>query len=170
MSCSSHHIDNVCTVSSIFTLKSEQIAACRWCIMNCLFCHGSSTSPVVWAYASPKMLYTDQTVSCVQSTTLVRQRDELERDWWNTVVTGNIQNPRGAHYSSKHSDTPTPDIPFGANIIRRTWDHVDRKLMEAVEIAENKPCLNTDSGRQLLPTIRKRIDQLYANVNKPFNT
>jgi hypothetical protein len=29
--------------------------------------------------------------------------------------------------------------------------------MEAIEIAENNPRLNTDSGWQLLPTIRKRV-------------
>ena len=73
------------------------------------------------------------------------------------AVAGNIQNPWGAHYSSKHSNTPTPDVPFRATIIRRTQDHVDRKLMEAIEIAENRPRLNTDSGWQLLPTVRKRV-------------
>jgi hypothetical protein len=36
-------------------------------------------------------------------------------------------------------------------------DHVDRKLMEAIEIAENNPQLNTNSGWQLLPTITKRV-------------
>ena len=29
--------------------------------------------------------------------------------------------------------------------------------MEAIEIAENNPRLNTDSGWQLLPTIRNRV-------------
>ncbi|MCG8626654.1 MAG: hypothetical protein MJE68_32220, partial [Proteobacteria bacterium] len=72
------------------------------------------------------------------------------------AVAGNIQNPWGAHDSSKHSNTPTPDVPFRATIIR-TQDHVDRKLMEAIEIAENRPRLNTDSGWQLLPTVRKRV-------------
>jgi hypothetical protein len=49
-----------------------------------------------------------------------------------------------------------PTIPFTARIIRRAQDHVDRKLGEAVEIAETTPLLNTDSGWQLLPAIRKR--------------
>ena len=62
------------------------------------------------------------------------------------AVASNIQNPWGTHYSFKLSNTPIPDIPFRATIIRRTWDHVDRKLMEAIEIAENNPRLNTDSG------------------------
>ena len=63
----------------------------------------------------------------------------------------------GAHYSSKHSNTHTPDHPFKATIIRKTRDHVDLKLMDAREIAENNPHLNTDSGWQLLPTLRKRV-------------
>ena len=68
----------------------------------------------------------------------------------------NMQNPWGAHYSTEHNDTSVPTIPFTARIIRRARDHIDRKLGEAIEIAETAPPLNTDSGWQLLPTIRKR--------------
>ena len=68
----------------------------------------------------------------------------------------NEQNPWGAHYGTAHKSSPVPTIPFTARIIRRAQDHVDRKLGEAIEIAETTPLLNTDSGWQLLPTIRKR--------------
>lgn len=68
----------------------------------------------------------------------------------------NEQNPWGAHYGTAHKGSPVPTIPFTARIIRRAQDHVDRKLGEAIEIAETTPLLNTDSGWQLLPTIRKR--------------
>ena len=68
----------------------------------------------------------------------------------------NEQNPWGAHYGTTHKGSPVPTIPFTARIIRRAQDHVDHKLGEAIEIAETTPQLNTDSGWQLLPTIRKR--------------
>ena len=53
----------------------------------------------------------------------------------------------------QHGNSPIPDIPFIAKIVRRTNDHVDRKLAEAIEIAETSPPI---SGWRLLPTIRKR--------------
>ena len=68
----------------------------------------------------------------------------------------NAQNPWGAHFCMQHGNSPIPDIPFIAKIVRRTNDHVDRKLAEAIEIAETSPPINTDSGWRLLPTIRKR--------------
>ena len=54
----------------------------------------------------------------------------------------------------EHRDIPTPSVPFTAKVIRRTCDHVDCKLVEATKITEAAPPLNTDSGWQLLPTIR----------------
>ena len=65
-------------------------------------------------------------------------------------------NPWGAHFSKAHSSTPVPVIPFKAEIISRTKDHVDRKLTEAIHIAEDSPELNTDHGWQLLQTVRGR--------------
>ena len=44
-----------------------------------------------------------------------------------------IQNPWGAHFHNKHSGTPTPDLPFIAKIVKRTTDHVERKLSEAID-------------------------------------
>ena len=71
-------------------------------------------------------------------------------------MTKTVQNPWGAHFHNKHSNTPTPDLPFTAKIMKRTSDHVERKLTKAIEIAERAPSINTDSGWRLLPTIRKR--------------
>ena len=67
-----------------------------------------------------------------------------------------VQNPWGAHYAISHRSTPAPSIPFWAEIISRTTDHVDRKLTEAINIAIESPPLNTDSGWKLLPTVRGR--------------
>lgn len=67
---------------------------------------------------------------------------------------------RGEHTSvwnmAWHGNSPILDIPFTAKIVRRTNDHVDRKLAEMIEIAETSPLINTDGGLRLLPTIRKR--------------
>jgi hypothetical protein len=63
------------------------------------------------------------------------------------------QNPWGAHFCTKYGYSP---IPFKAKVVRRTNDHVDQKLAEAIEIAETSPPINTDSGWRLLHTIRKR--------------
>ena len=63
------------------------------------------------------------------------------------------QSPWGAHYATS---TPVPIIPFQAEIISRTTDHVDRKLTEAIHIAIESPPLNTDSRCKLLPTVRGR--------------
>ena len=63
-----------------------------------------------------------------------------------------IQNPWGAHFGTEHNGEAVPEIPFSAKIVRRARDHVDRKLGEAIEIAETVPPLNTDSGWQLATT------------------
>ena len=68
----------------------------------------------------------------------------------------NVQNLWGAHFCMEYSNSPIPDIPFTAKIMRRTNDHVDRKLAEAIEIAEISPPINMESGWRLLSTIRKR--------------
>lgn len=68
-----------------------------------------------------------------------------------------IKNPWGAHFATAHRDSPTPNMPFTAEIVNRAKDHVDRKITEAITIAEEKPTINTDRGWQLLPTIRGRF-------------
>ena len=69
---------------------------------------------------------------------------------------GDDRNPWGAHFLQVHANIRAPVVPFKAVITSRTHDHVDRKLTEAIHIAEESPSLNTDSGWQLLPTIRTR--------------
>ena len=59
---------------------------------------------------------------------------------------GETENPWGAHYTSTHKDDPVPTVPFQAELITRARDHVDRKLAEAIHIAEVTPTLNTDKG------------------------
>ena len=76
---------------------------------------------------------------------------------WRAALNRDVQNPWRAHYSTKHNEEPVPSIPFSTRIIRRARDHVDRKLGEAIKIAEIAPPLNMDSGSQLLLTIRKRL-------------
>ena len=71
------------------------------------------------------------------------------------LLARNAQNPWGAHFCMQHGNSPIPDIPFIAEIVRRTNDHVDRKLAEAIEKAETSPPINTDSGWRLPPTIGK---------------
>ena len=66
------------------------------------------------------------------------------------------KNPWGAHFATAHKDDPTPNVPFTAEIVSRAKDHVDRKITEAINIAEANPTVNTDRGWQLLPTIRGR--------------
>ena len=66
------------------------------------------------------------------------------------------QSPWGAHYTTSYRSTPVPIIPFQAEIISRTADHVDCKLAEAIHIAIESPPLNTDRGWKLLPTVRGR--------------
>ena len=86
-------------------------------------------------------------------------KDPFKRDWWNTEELqwlATNRTPWGAH-SYKHGNTPTPDVAFKATIIKRTQNHVNRKLMEAIDMAENNLQLNIDNGWQLLPTITTRV-------------
>ena len=91
--------------------------------------------------------YVGETKRPIRERLLEHRRAALNRD---------MQSPWGAHYSIEHNVEQVQEIPFSAKIIRRAKDHVDRKLREAIKIAEISPQLNTDSGWQLLPTIRKR--------------
>ena len=78
----------------------------------------------------------------------------------------NAQSPWGAHFCAEYGNSPILDIPFTAKIVRRTNDHVNRKLAEAIEIAETSPPINTDSGWRLLPTIRKRLLAKHMHAQK----
>ena len=95
---------------------------------------------------------------CAKSYVGEMKRPIRERllDHRRAALSRDIQNPLGAHFGTEHNGEAVPEIPFSAKIVRRARDHVDRKLGEAIEIAETVPPLNTDSGWQLLPMIRKR--------------
>ena len=104
------------------------------------------------------VVYKLECILCQESYVGETKRPVRERimEHRRAALSRNTQNPWGAHFYNKHSGTPTPDLPFTAKIVKRTTDHVERKLSEAIEIAETSPLINTDSGWRLLPTIRKR--------------
>lgn len=43
-----------------------------------------------------------------------------------------------------HRGTLTPSVHFRAKVMRRAHDHVDHKLMKAIEVAKANPALNID--------------------------
>ena len=97
--------------------------------------------------------YVRETKRHIRERILAHRRAALSRD---------MQSPWGAHYSTELNGEQVPEIQFSAKINCRARDHdiVERKLGEAVEIAETAPQLNTDSRwLQLLPTIRKRLSK-----------
>ena len=90
--------------------------------------------------------YIRETKRPVQERLLEHRRPALNR---------NEQNTWGAHYGTIHKGSPVPTVPFTARIVR-AQDQVDHELSEDIEIAETTSQLNTESGWQLLPTIRNR--------------
>ena len=104
------------------------------------------------------VIYRLECAICAESYIGETKRPVRERllEHRRAALNRNEQNPWGAHYGTIHKGSPVPTVPFTARIVRRAQDHVDRKLSEAIEMAETTPQLNTDSGWQLVPTIRKR--------------
>ena len=92
--------------------------------------------------------YVGETKRPIRERLLEHRRAALSRD---------MQKPWGVCFGTEHNGEAVPEIPFSAKIVWRARDRVDRKLGEAIEIAETVAPLNTDSGWQLLPTIRKRL-------------
>ena len=72
--------------------------------------------------------YVGETKRPIRERLLEHRRAALSRD---------TQNPWGAHFGTEHSGEAVPEIPFSAKIVRRATDHVDRKLGEAIEIADS---------------------------------
>ena len=93
------------------------------------------------------MKYIDETKRPIRERLMEHRRAAKNRD---------ALSPWGAHYATSHRSTPVLVIPFQAEIISRTADHVDHKLTEAIHIAIESPPLNTDSGWKLLLTVKGR--------------
>ena len=62
------------------------------------------------------------------------------------IRNGDFGNPFGTHDHNAQAGDSVPAVPFHADIITQTRDHVNRKLTEAIFITTEKPTLNTDRG------------------------
>ena len=59
----------------------------------------------------------------------------------------NAQNQWGAHFCTEYGNSPIPDIPFTAKIVRTNY-HVDRKLAEAITTDQHGQQLEAPPNRQ----------------------